>query len=226
MIEGRCVTKTYLSAQNARPVLDNTDFSIKARDFIALVGRSGCGKTTLLNLLGALDVPTHGSILFEGTPLEAMSDEERSQFRNRHVGFIFQSFMLLPQRSACDNVLLPLVLAGVSLRVARQRALEALEEVGLAHFASVPAAKLSGGQQQRVAIARAIANRPKLLLADEPTGSLDTHTSLEILELLAAYRETNGGTIVIVTHDPLIERFPIVKWTIQDGKVVPFLGKI
>ncbi|GIX44357.1 MAG: hypothetical protein KatS3mg130_0765 [Candidatus Sumerlaea sp.] len=130
MIEGRRVTKTYSSAQNSRPVLDNADFSIQAKDFIALVGRSGCGKTTLLNLIGALDVPTCGSILFEGTSLEGMSDEERSHFRNRHVGFIFQSFMLLPQRSACDNVLLPLVLAGVSLRDARRRAFEALEEVG------------------------------------------------------------------------------------------------
>ncbi|AXA35344.1 ATP-binding protein of ABC transporter [Candidatus Sumerlaea chitinivorans] len=226
MIEGRSVTKTYSSAQNSRPVLDNADFSIQAKDFIALVGRSGCGKTTLLNLIGALDVPTCGSILFEGTSLEGMSDEERSHFRNRHVGFIFQSFMLLPQRSACDNVLLPLVLAGASLSNARKRALEALEEVGLAHFAHAPAAKLSGGQQQRVAIARAIANRPKLILADEPTGNLDTDTSLEILELLAAYREAHGVTIVIVTHDPLIERFPIIKWTIHEGKIVPFVGKI
>lgn len=226
MIEARHVSKEYKSGDRINRILENVDLQITPGEFLALVGRSGTGKTTLLNLLGGLDKPTSGEVLFDGRHLEAMSDRELSAFRNETVGFIFQTFFLRPMRTALDNVIVPLLFGHTSDKQARLRGQEALDEVGLGAFAHTQVRRLSGGQRQRVAIARAMVNKPKLLLADEPTGNLDTQTSLEILTLLRDQNERHGTAIVIVTHDPLVANFQIPIVTIRDGKVVPHEGPI
>lgn len=225
MIELRRVTKEYPTATGALRILDQTSFTMEQGSFHALVGRSGTGKSTVLNLIGGLDRPNSGELLFEGVHLEAMDDGQLSKFRNHAVGFIFQTFFLRPMLSALDNVIVPLLFNSMRLRDARQRGLEALEEVGLADQAKKQVRKLSGGQRQRVAIARATVNRPKLLLADEPTGNLDTQTSLEIFELLRSCN-ARSTTVVVVTHDPLVEKFQIPMITIEQGQLVPYHGSI
>ncbi|MGI8908628.1 MAG: ABC transporter ATP-binding protein [Candidatus Sumerlaeaceae bacterium] len=226
LIEGRNISKQYVSAERTVRILESADFQINSGEFVALVGRSGVGKTTVLNLLGGLDRPNSGELLFSGTHLETMDDAGLSAFRNKTVGFIFQSFFLRSLRSAMENVMVPLLFGEMSVAQARQRARVALGEVGLGQLVNSPANRLSGGQKQRVAIARAIANQPRLILADEPTGSLDTATSMEIYELLLNYNRSHGTTIVVVTHDPLVEQFGVRKLTIEDGRLVPYLGTI
>lgn len=226
MIEARNVSKSYLAGERHVDVLRDADFRVAAGEFVAIVGRSGTGKTTVLNLCGGLDLPTRGQILFEGRHLEAMGDEELSSFRNETVGFVFQTFFLRPMKSALDNVIVPLMFGKASLGEAKQRGREALEEVGLGKLADTQVRRLSGGQRQRVAIARAIVTRPRLLLADEPTGNLDTTTSLEIFELLRTYNQTHSTTVVVVTHDPLVEKFHIPMFTIDDCKIVPHNGRV
>lgn len=227
MIEGRKVSMSYpLAGGGAVRVIQGADFRIETGAIRALVGRSGTGKSTLLNLIGGLDRPTGGEILIDGRHLESMSDAELSRFRNATVGFVFQSFFLRSLRTALDNVIVPLLFGNVPPAEARRRGRQALEEVGLGSLAETQVRRLSGGQRQRVAIARAIITRPSLLLADEPTGNLDTQTSLEIFELLHRLNRERGTTIVIVTHDPLVEQFQIPKLTVADGKVVPYEGKI
>ena len=220
------MSKSYVTGDRRVEILREADFRIDAGEFVAIVGRSGTGKTTVLNLCGGLDQPTDGQILFEGNHLEGMSDEELSRFRNQTVGFVFQTFFLRPMRSAIDNVIVPLLFADVSLGEARKRGREALEEVGLGKLADSQVRRLSGGQRQRVAVARAIVTRPRLLLADEPTGNLDTTTSLEIFELLRTYNQTHKTTVVVVTHDPLVEKFQIPMVTIDDCKLVPHEGSV
>lgn len=190
------------------------------------MGRSGTGKTTVLNLLGGLDQPTSGQILFEQIHLEGMSDNDLSAFRNRSVGFVFQNFFLRTMRTALENAIVPLMFSSMSVKQARERGSEALAEVGLSDYRDVAVRRLSGGQRQRVAIARAIVNQPKLLLADEPTGNLDTGTSLEIFELLRGYNQQHETTVVVVTHDPLVERFAIPMLTISGGRLMSYEGKI
>lgn len=226
MIEAREVTKAYATDARSIEILHSASFEVGTGDFLAIVGRSGTGKTTVLNLLGGLDKPTSGQMLFEGRHLEAMSDEELSNFRNATVGFVFQMFFLRLMRTALDNTIVPLLFSNMSVREARERGLEALNEVGLGHLAHTQVRRLSGGQRQRVAIARAIVNRPRLLLADEPTGNLDTQTSLEIFELLRSYNQAHKTTVVVVTHDPLVEKFHIPMVTITDGQLVPHVGTI
>jgi ABC-type lipoprotein export system ATPase subunit len=226
MIEARNVSKVYFTGDRRVEILRNADFDIGEGEFVALVGRSGTGKTTVLNLCGGLDQPSEGQMLFEGKHLEAMTDEELSEFRNSTVGFVFQTFFLRPMRSALDNVLVPLLFDNVSLAEARKRGREALAEVGLGSLAETQVRRLSGGQRQRVAIARAIVTRPRLLLADEPTGNLDTATSLEIFELLRSYNQSHSTTVVVVTHDPLVEKFGIPMLTIDQGKIVPHTGNV
>ncbi len=226
MIEARNVAKHYGDGSRDVRVLDGWTQTIAPGEFLALVGRSGTGKTTVLNLIGGLDQPTSGEILFEGRHLEQMDDAELSRFRNEAVGFVFQTFFLRQMRTAVDNVMVPMLFDSVPVREAKARAREALEEVGLGHLAGTQVRRLSGGQRQRVAIARAVVNRPRLLLADEPTGNLDTATSLEIFELLRAYNRNHGTTVVVVTHDPLVEKFHIPMMTIVDGRLVPHTGPV
>jgi putative ABC transport system ATP-binding protein len=226
LIQGSKVSKKYVSADRAVHILDSADFTVHEGEFVALVGRSGVGKTTVLNLLGGLDRPTGGQLQFGGTQLESLDDAALSQFRNKSVGFIFQSFFLRQLRSAEENVMVPLLFGETDVATARERARQALQEVGLGQLVKSPVNRLSGGQKQRVAIARAIANSPRLILADEPTGSLDTQTSLEVYELLLNYNRRHGTTLVIVTHDPLVEQFHPTKLTIANGKLVPHEGHI
>ncbi len=221
LLAGHGVTKIYTSGTRTVPVLDNAEFSFAKGSFTAIIGRSGTGKTTLLNLCGGVDRPDSGVVTFEGRHLETLSDADLAAFRNQHVGYIFQSFFLREGRTAVDNVMVPLLLGDHSITDSRARAEEALREVGLGEMLKTRTGLLSGGQKQRVAIARAIANKPRLILADEPTGSLDTETSKEILELLLRYNREKGATIIVVTHDPLVERIGVPMITIADGKVVP-----
>ena len=207
-------------------VLIKSDFFIKRGDFVALVGRSGTGKSTVLNLIGGLDRPTSGQVLVNGQHLESLSDQQLSVFRNSTVGFVFQSFFLRPLRTALDNVIVPLLFNSHTLTSARKKGREVLDEVGLGGLINSQVRRLSGGQRQRVAIARAIVSEPKLLLADEPTGNLDTATSLDIFELLKKLNQVHGTTIVVVTHDPLVEKFQLPMMTVDQGKVVEYQGSI
>lgn len=225
LLTGKGVTKKYQSASREVVVLSETDFEFAQGSFTAMVGRSGAGKTTLLNLCGGIDRPDSGQVLFGGRHLENMNDAELAAFRNERVGFVFQNFFLREGRTTLDNVMAPLLLGNRSISECRKRATEALGEVGLGDLVRTRAGQLSGGQKQRVAIARAIANHPALILADEPTGSLDTETSREILDLLFKYNREHGATVIIVTHDPLVETYGVPMITLRDGKVVP-LGRI
>ncbi len=221
LLSGRGITRTYRAGSRTVPVLDHADFDFARGSFTAIIGRSGAGKTTLLNLCGGIDRPDSGIISFEERHLEKLSDGELAAFRNERVGFIFQNFFLRESRTTLDNVMVPLLLGRHSVSEARERAVEALHEVGLGEMIRTKAGVLSGGQKQRVAIARAVANHPKLILADEPTGSLDTETSREILELLFRYNREKGATVIVVTHDPLVEKFGVPMVTLKNGKVVP-----
>jgi len=220
LLSGHNVSKAYHTRSRTVRVLENADFSFESGSFTAVVGRSGAGKTTLLNLCGGIDRPDAGETIFNGRHLEAMSDAELAAFRNERVGFIFQNFFLREGRTTLDNVMAPLLIGQRTVGECRKRAQQALSEVGLGDMIHSHAGQLSGGQKQRVAIARAIANTPSLILADEPTGSLDTETSREILDLLFRYNRDFGATIIVVTHDPLVEGYGVPLLTVQDGKVV------
>lgn len=226
MIEARQVTKEYRDGDRTVRVLDGWSQVIDEGAFVALVGRSGTGKTTVLNLVGGLDTPTSGEVLVGGRHLERMNDAELSRFRNETVGFVFQTFFLRSMRTALDNVIVPLMFNGTGMREARRRGAEVLEEVGLGPLAGTQVRRLSGGQRQRVAVARAIINRPRVLLADEPTGNLDTTTSLDIFRLLHDYNTKRGATVVIVTHDPLVVQFQLPRFTIENGLLVPHTGTV
>ena len=200
MIRLENITKTYEKHGQTLRALEDVSLHVPKGDFLAITGPSGSGKTTLMNILGCLDRPTTGRYLLEGTTVEGLGGAAAANIRNRKIGFIFQSFNLIGSMSALENVELPLVLRGESRKSRRQKALEALERVGLQTRAAHRPAELSGGQQQRVAIARVLAAQPPLILADEPTGNLDGATSREILSILQQlHRE--GQTIVMITHD-------------------------
>jgi len=221
VIEARKVTKVYASPDRMVTILKDANFTVGKGKAMALVGRSGMGKTTVLNLLGGLDRPTSGELLFEGRHLERMDDLELSRLRNEAVGFVFQSFFLRSQRTALDNVMVPLLFGEMTTAEARDRGREVLKQVGLEQLADSRVSRLSGGQRQRVAIARAIANRPRLILADEPTGSLDNETGREICELLLEYNRTHKTTLVLVTHDPILEEYGVPMVTLSQGTLVP-----
>ena len=181
--------------------LKNVSLDINTNEYVALMGPSGSGKSTLMNLLGCLDSPTSGSYLLENEDVSSMTDAELAEVRNRMIGFVFQTFNLLPRLSALENVALPLIYAGVSKNKRTERALHVLEQVGLADRSTHNPNELSGGQRQRVAIARALVNDPAIILADEPTGNLDTKTSVEIMSILEKLHDS-GNTIILVTHEP------------------------
>jgi putative ABC transport system ATP-binding protein len=207
LIELTNVAKTYRRGGETLSIFSDLNLTIPAGDFVAVMGPSGSGKTTLLNMLGGLDRPSTGGIMFDGAPIERLSENQLSAWRASNVGFIFQFYNLMPTMSAARNVELPLLLTGLSGRDRRERVRTALEIVGLADRMGHRPKELSGGQQQRVAIARAIVADPKLILADEPTGDLDRVTAQEILEMLQLLNRELGKTIVMVTHDPAAAKY-------------------
>ncbi|HTK47664.1 MAG TPA: ABC transporter ATP-binding protein [Gemmatimonadaceae bacterium] len=204
MLEARQLTKEYQSGDHRLAVLRDVSFTIPDGAFVAIVGPSGSGKTTLLGLLAGLDVPSHGTVLLDGDDLSRLSEDRRAQLRGAKVGFVFQSFQLIPTLTALENVQVPLELRGDDGAPARAR--ELLARVGLGERAHHFPNQLSGGEQQRVAIARAFSNAPKLLFADEPTGNLDSETGTRIVELLETLNRESGTTIVMVTHDLALAR--------------------
>lgn len=201
IIQATGVQKVYHTGLVSVPALRGIDLSVQRGEMLAVMGPSGCGKTTLLNCLSGLDTADAGQIVIEGVSLSGMTDRERTDYRARRMGFVFQFYNLLPVLSAVENVELPLLVSGVKLRDARQRALEALAQVGLAARANHRPAELSGGERQRTTIARALVNRPALVWADEPTGDLDSETAHEIMDVLVNLNREQGLTFILVTHD-------------------------
>jgi putative ABC transport system ATP-binding protein len=201
-------------------VLYDVNLVIPRGEFVAVMGHSGSGKSTLMNVLGCLDTPTSGHYWLEGHDIASLSDNELAHARNRNIGFVFQGFNLLKRMTALDNVAMPLLYAGLSRSESRKRALELLKQTGLGKFAAYQPNQLSGGQQQRVAISRALVNKPQLILADEPTGNLDTQTSRDIMMVFQQLNEEQGITIVLVTHEDDIAAFTQRLIRLQDGRVV------
>lgn len=218
VIETKEITKVFGANGNAVHALRGIDLEVEAGEFIALIGPSGSGKSTLMAILGCLDRPTAGAYLLDGHPVQGLSGSELARIRNTKIGFVFQAYNLLPKASVVRNVELPMLYAGVGRKARRARALELLERVGLADKAGKLPGELSGGQKQRVSIARALANEPAMLLADEPTGALDSHTGAEILGL---FQELNaqGNTVLLVTHDLGIAALAKRRVEIRDGLI-------
>jgi putative ABC transport system ATP-binding protein len=219
VVEAQGVTKVYrLDGVEVR-ALDGVDLEVAAGDSLAIMGPSGSGKSTLLGLLGGLDRPTSGTLRFQGRDVTRLSDDELAVVRNRVVGFVFQSFQLLPRTPAAGNVGLPLVYRGLGRAERRRRAVEALEAVGLGHRLQHRPSQLSGGEQQRVAIARALVTEPAMLLADEPTGNLDSRSGDEVLDLLGRLHDERGVAVVVVTHDPGVAARLRRRVTMADGRL-------
>jgi len=219
VIELSNVAKTYDTGEVQVPALRGVSLAVRPGEFVALMGASGSGKSTLMNLIGCLDRPTTGTYRFDGQDVSRLSRKQRAHLRNRKIGFVFQGFNLLKRYTAVENVEMPLLYAGVSRGQRRQRALEMLQLVGLTDRARHLPNQLSGGQQQRVAIARALINRPQVLLADEPTGNLDSHTGAEILAEFERLNRERKQTIILVTHDPALAAHASRQVTICDGLV-------
>ncbi len=213
------VTKIYGAGSTALRALDGIDLAIDDGEFVAIMGPSGSGKSTAMNVIGCLDTPTAGEYLFRGVHVERLSRDDRARLRRRHLGFVFQGFNLLARTSAQENVELPLLYRGENAATRRTTAREALASVGLEGWGHHTPGELSGGQQQRVAIARAIATKPTVLLADEPTGNLDTQRSREIMELLAALNHERGITILMVTHEAEMAAFAQRTVRFVDGRI-------
>jgi putative ABC transport system ATP-binding protein len=217
MIELEGVTKIYKMGDSELRALNDVSLKIDTGDLVAIMGASGSGKSTMMNVLGCLDIPTDGTYRLDGVDVGTLSDNQLAEIRNRKIGFVFQSFNLIPRTTAARNVELPMVYAGISGR--REHANAALERVGLANRAKHLPSELSGGQQQRVAIARAIVTDPVMILADEPTGNLDSASTLEIMKLLVELNNS-GRTVILITHENDVANFAKRIITLRDGKIV------
>jgi putative ABC transport system ATP-binding protein len=216
----RDLVKVYPMVDHAVRALDGVDLSIEQGEFVAVMGPSGSGKSTFMHVVGMLDEPTSGEYRFEGRDVSQLTSDDRADMRSRRLGFVFQAYNLLARTSALENVELPMVYAGIAPQVRREAALEALELVGLGHVANHQSNQLSGGQQQRVAIARSLVNNPGLILADEPTGALDTKSSEDVMTLFRRLNEAHGITILLVTHEPDVAAHAKRIVTFRDGKVL------
>ena len=222
VISVRNLVKTYHVGEVDVHALRGVSLEIEAGEFVTVVGPSGSGKSTLMHILGCLDLPTSGEYHLDGADVSHLNDDELSAVRNHKIGFVFQGFNLLPRTSALENVELPLLYNSGSLSAAdrRRRAFDALAAVGLRDRAEHHPNQLSGGQQQRVAIARALMNKPSILLADEPTGNLDSRTSIEVLDIFQSLREARGITIILITHEPSVAEYGSRIITFKDGRIV------
>ena len=220
IIETHDLRRHFLRGDVVVHALRGVSMSIPEGQFVAIVGRSGSGKSTFMNIVGCLDRPSSGCYRLDGRDASELSPDDRAELRSNQIGFVFQAFNLIPRTSALENVELPLIYAGASLSEQRERALDALRNLGLEDRADHLPSQLSGGEQQRVAIARALVNRPRLLLADEPTGNLDTRTGLEIMRILTQLNRDRGITVVMVTHEPEIAAFSDRVLTFLDGRIV------
>lgn len=219
LVQLKGIGKRYGQGETAFDALKGVDFIIEQGDFVAVMGPSGSGKSTCMNIIGALDTPSWGEYLFQGVHVESLSRDERALLRRQYFGFVFQGFNLLPRTTALENVELPLLYRGIEVQERHRLARIALDRVGLLPWENHTPAELSGGQQQRVAIARAIVSKPLLLLADEPTGSLDSHRSVEIMQLLQNLNEQDGITIGLVTHEPEMATFAKRIVNFRDGQI-------
>jgi putative ABC transport system ATP-binding protein len=220
MIQAQGLTKVYQMGDTEVWALNGASFTIDTGEMVAIMGPSGSGKTTLMSIIGCLDVPSDGSYMLDGVAVEHMDDSKLAEIRGRKIGFVFQQFNLLARTSALENVMLPLTYAGISGKERKDRALKALERVGLGDRTQHAPNELSGGQQQRVAIARALVNEPAILLADEPTGALDSKTGVEIMGLFQSLHKDGGQAVILVTHDAYIARHTDRIIKISDGRIV------
>lgn len=219
LVEVKNMYKIYNPGENEVRAIDGISLTIEEGEFVAIIGQSGSGKSTLMNMLGLLDIPTSGTYLLDGIDTANMTDDELSEIRNKKIGFIFQGFNLIPSLTAVENVELPLVYRSMKKDERNKLALEALNRVGLSHRLDHLPKQMSGGQQQRVAIARAVAARPPVILADEPTGNLDSHSGVEVMKILHELHE-EGRTVILITHDNEIAKEAQRVIRIQDGQIV------
>ena len=223
VIETNNLQKRYQVGENSVHAVDGVDLNVREGEFVCISGRSGSGKSTLLSLLAGLESPTDGTVVLLGEHLERMNERERGRFRREHIGFIFQAYNLLPQFNSWENVAIPLEIRGVPLEERKERAMEALEMVGLRDHAEHRPTELSGGQQQRISIARAIITRPGIVFADEPTGNLDSRTGKEVMELLTDLFRRWGTTFLVVSHDEDMTRYTDREVRLKDGKIEKIL---
>ncbi len=219
LIHMRGITKRYQMGSHVVAAVDGVDLDVERNEYVALMGPSGSGKTTLMNIIGCLDTPTGGSYVLDGEDVTRLADDALAYIRNREIGFVFQTFNLLPRANAMQNVELPLIYGGVDARTRRERVWGALRAVGLEDRAGHRPSELSGGQRQRVAIARALVNNPSIILADEPTGNLDSRAGEDIMRLFAQLHE-QGHTLIVVTHDDAIASHALREVRLHDGRVV------
>lgn len=219
------IMKIYNPGENEVRALDHVSLDIQPGEFVAIIGQSGSGKSTLMNMLGCLDVPTSGTYILSGEDVSHLTDDQLSDIRNRQIGFIFQGFNLISNLTALENVELPLIYRGMPAKERRECSEEALRMVGLEHRMDHKPSEMSGGQQQRVAIARAIAAKPPVILADEPTGNLDSNTSLQVIKTLVHINETLNKTVVMVTHDPKMASYGKKTFFLKDGVILDSLIK-
>lgn len=218
LISLKGITKNYVMGKEVLQVLKGIDLTIEKGEYVALMGPSGSGKSTLMNMIGCLDSPTSGTYILNNQDVSGMTDNELAEIRNKEIGFVFQTFNLMPRQTALDNVALPLIYAGVKKAQREELSKKALEGVGLADRMTHKPNELSGGQRQRVAVARALVNNPAILLADEPTGNLDSKTSVEIMQLFADLH-SKGNTIILVTHEEDIAKFAKRVVRLKDGRI-------
>ena len=220
MIRTENLTKVYQMGETEVRALNGASFTINKGEMVAIMGPSGSGKSTLMSIIGCLDVPSSGSYILDGISVENMEETKLAEIRGKKIGFVFQQFNLLARTSALENVMLPLTYAGISGKERRDRAMKALDRVGLSERTHHAPNELSGGQQQRVAIARALVNEPAILLADEPTGALDSKTGVEIMELFQSLYKDHGQTVILVTHDSYVARHTNRIIKLSDGSIV------